>query len=154
MRCANIKELIMDYVDNELTGALQKEVRRHLDGCYQCRTLEIDLRNTAIEPLKKAQRAKAPQEVWDNIKAAIERTEERPRFVFQIRMPALAFATAAAVLLISLALVRGPFDGRYAINGYIEEQAEFLSYLIADNGAGYSDSAAIDFETTIEEFLL
>ena len=42
MNCAELEELICDYVDGTLTAALKADVERHLEGCPACAELARD----------------------------------------------------------------------------------------------------------------
>ena len=61
--------------------------------------------------------------------------------------PVLAFATATAIILLAVIVVRPFVAGRLAGN-YFVEQIDSISYL------GVDDTGYLDFGTSIEEYLM
>ncbi len=164
MICEEIRNLIGDYIDGELDGDRLREVKEHLGACAACKKFEETLRRAAIAPFKTAERLKAPDEIWFNVRSAIEARQTRrlhPSLLlnklvapFLIRRKsALALAAVAVVLLLAVFVLRGPFTTQNIVNSYLEEQAKFLSYLTAEDGSSsyFND---IDLGTTIEKYLL
>jgi len=164
MNCKEIKDLISIYIDGELNEALQKEVKQHLNTCDQCKQLEEALREIVIKPFKKAEKIKAPEAVWHQVKTTIE---EKPTKCFLhdvidkllssffIRKPAFAVVTIMVLIFMGAALIKWvPFDSQEAVNTYLEEQIQFLSYLESDERIDYSDMDDVELGTTIEEYLL
>jgi predicted anti-sigma-YlaC factor YlaD len=150
MDCKKIRDLIAtDYIDTELSVALQKEIRQHLDSCGACRQFEQALRKASVEPFKTAKEIKPPDFVWERIKEGIQVRERgslldylrgllsRPRPVFALGTALAAFITVAVVINISL-------GSRRQFNSYLQEQREFLSGLTADTG-DYPAGNQVDF---------
>ena len=154
MKCVRVKDLLAEYVDGELDRPLQEDVRQHLDACAKCRQAQEVLISAVIEPLEKAGKAKVPDEIWGRVRNRIEEQEEARPVFFRQRRPAAAIAAALAVILIAVIFTRPPSDGTDAIDAYMEEQLEFLSYLTDDTEAGYTGIETGDLGTTIEEYLL
>jgi predicted anti-sigma-YlaC factor YlaD len=162
MDCEKIKSLLTEYIDGELGNGPRGEIESHLQSCHNCRRLKEALTESSVEPLKMAQRVKAPEDLWQKIKGKIEETKEGPiaesvlerlRLALHVRRPAIALATAAVVLLIAIAIITSQMQRPGPIARYIEEQADFFIYLAGENGTGYTVDAA-DIGTDIEEYLL
>jgi len=162
MKCKRVQDMIKtDYIDGELDALLKSRIDEHLRICPECRRLEETLREGTIDPLKKAELMQPSEAVWDNIRAAIEeeRTRTFPaisisalRDLFIFRKPKLAIVTAFL-----LAVVITFFSVRYyvsqnALEGYLQEQVEFLDLL--GNGNGVFDLEDIDIGIPGEEYLL
>ena len=160
MNCERMKDLIGDYIDDELGEALREEVKKHLNACGKCRQMGEALRGLAIEPLKKAEKIKAPEEIWQRIRMRIEQEEvarllpdlaEKLRAFARLRKPTFAVATCITIILAALLITRLPLNGQKALNAYIEEQIEFFSYLADEEEPDYS---GMDLGTAVEEYLL
>lgn len=164
MNCKEIKDLISSYIDGDLNEELQKEVKHHLTTCNQCKQLEVSLSRLVIKPLKKAEKIKAPEAVWYQIKTVIEEKPKKgflPYVIdslfssFLARKPVFAVVTIMVLILIGVALIeRVPFNGKEAVNTYLEEQIQFISYLEGDERISYSDIDDVELGTTIEKYLL
>lgn len=72
MFCAEVKEFLLDYLDNELPLTLQQEVEQHLHSCLACRA-ELESHRTAGLLLQLRAVPEPPaeywQETWDKIRA-------------------------------------------------------------------------------------
>lgn len=164
MNCNKIKDLISSYIDGELSETLQKEVEQHLNTCNQCKQLEETLRRIVIEPFKKAEKTKAPEAVWHQIKTAIEEKPTKSFFPdvidrlsssFFARKPVLAVVTIMVLIFIGVALIKQvPFNSQEAVNTHLKEQMQFLSYLESDERISYSDMDNVELGTAIEKYLL
>ena len=165
MNCRRIKELIMtDYIDNEISEEVKKQIKRHLKDCSQCRQFEQTLRQAAVEPFRKAEEVQPPDSIWPQIKENITVQEkqaegffvglrDRLQLIFTARRPVFAVATIMAVILIAVIFRRLPFNSQNGVSGYIGEQIEFFSYLGADE-TGDFDTDYIDLDTAIEKYFL
>jgi len=163
MRCSKARQFLMEYIDGELCQTLQRRIAEHLRNCRGCAEAEKELRTTAIEPFRKAEKYTVPETVWQKIKERI--TVSQPR-IWPVRpvkeFPALLFRkpvlVATAVCLLFLAVSAGVhIRGQYVVRAYLQEQAEFLSYLAGENGQGYPEPDGLnglDLGTAIEKYLL
>ena len=157
MKCKRIQDLIMsDYIDGELKGHLLKKVQEHLLSCPECKQFEQSLQKEAIAPFKEADQIKPPESVWEEIRGTVLEEELQRKGVFatikngldyclHIPKPALAFATVAVLIVLTLVFARLPFGGR---NGYLAGDTDVFSYLDID------ESSYVDFDTTIEEYFM
>lgn len=160
MDCRRFRRLIMtDYIDDEASPSVRKELEQHISVCSRCRIFEQTLRESVVAPFQDVSRPKAPETTWQNIKISLERGQQRSigpsviddlRRIFQDLHPVYA-AAAYAVLLLAIFIVRLTFDDRRETNAYIGEQIEFLSSLQTD---GEADKEYADFDTAIERYLL
>lgn len=162
MRCKRAKKLLTEFIDGELNNALEARVKDHLRVCDGCREAEKALRSIAVEPLRNAEKTKAPEEIWHNIKNEItSRKEEGPVFdirevlsgLLSTRKPAWVLAAAAAII-IAIAVSRLGTYGQYAINSYLNEQVEFFASLDNETERDYPDAGYAGLGTAIEEYLL
>ena len=163
MNCKRIRELVMtDYIDGEMNAELKKEIEKHLDTCNQCRQFERALQEMAVEPFEKAREVRPPESVWRSIKETIEEKPSEGLFVglrnisdiiFGLRKPVVVAAIIAAIVVITTIFIKLPLNNQQVINGYLEEQIEFMSYLDADE-ANYSNGGQLDLGTAIEEYFL
>lgn len=163
MNCKQIQELILtDYSDDELSQALRKEVRAHVMACSECRQFEQRVQKTTIEPFSMTDKIAPPDYIWDRIKEKIAlENKQQPAMVFSglrnffhrifiIPRPVFAVATIMVVILITVVLMRSPYQRQDTVALHLEEQIEFLSSLDVDE---ISD-ASLGFGTAIEEYLL
>jgi anti-sigma factor RsiW len=156
MNCRKFRELIAsDYMDGQLDAAATKQVRSHLDACTECAAYEQLLRRHAVAPFKAVSPMQPPDSVWERIKENIEVVPARPgqgafaylkdllRPVFRMPEPVFAAGALAIFILTATLIVRWNQDQQ--INGYVQEQGEFLRGL--DTGGGSPGSLG----TTIEK---
>ena len=153
----------MDYVDGELDEAAQGRVKSHLNTCQQCKRLEEELRHLAIEPLNNAKKAEAPEKIWHNIRNSIEgqRVTSLSDLIggwlvsLRARTPVIAFATAAAVILMAVSIMRFSYIGKSEMGTYLKEGSDFMSSLAVNNDEeASSDIETANLNTTIEKYLL
>jgi anti-sigma factor RsiW len=77
LQCQEVVELVTDYLDGALPGALAKAVNRHLAGCKDCTGFVEQIRATialagALPP------EDVPQAVIDALTAAFEEYQSDP----------------------------------------------------------------------------
>jgi hypothetical protein len=81
MNCKKIQDIIItDYIDNELDGQRQKEIKEHLDNCVACRAFQEALVAMVREPLHNAETAVPPEALWIKIKNRLEQEEENGNY--------------------------------------------------------------------------
>ncbi len=165
MNCDEIRELLLtDYVDGELDAARKAEVRGHLQGCAACRRFERAVRETAIEPLKNAEKVQPPDAVWERIRQAVIAGKDRrakgaftvwrerleAAFPARARIPSLA---AAAVILLAVAFTGVSFNRQRIASRDLNKQWEVLTFLETDV-LEFSNGDDATLGTAVEEFLL
>ena len=162
MNCKKIRNLIItDYIDQEASESVRKEIFVHLKVCAGCRVFEQFLREQVSNPLRKAQAVRPPERIWQRIQEAIEEEEagqQSPSLlrrvsdflagsVFKPR-PVVVFSSALTVILITLLFIQGPFYRQWAAKSYLREQYDYmLSMSTPVNGELEKD---IGFGTAIE----
>jgi hypothetical protein len=110
MKCEDIRKQLDDFMDGELTTALEEEVRSHLASCRSCReeltTMEDLLHQLAALPVEE----EPARDLWSGVGPHLGE-QERGRKPSSFYLPMLA---AAAVLLLAFLIVPsllGPGDG-------------------------------------------
>jgi predicted anti-sigma-YlaC factor YlaD len=165
MKCKRVKDLIVDYIDGEISQTLHKDITTHLETCPSCRELEQSLRRLAIEPLRQAEKAGVPERIWLKIKQAIVNKKQRLlipdfinqlRYYFRIRRPVLVpvVSILVVILMISVLALRKNITTYNMLNAYLGEQAEFILQLAENGEESYFGIDEIDLGTSIEQFLL
>jgi hypothetical protein len=112
MNCAELEELICDYVDGTLSAARKAEVERHLEGCALCAEMARDAAS-AVAFMERASAVEPPPELITRIlfdapwtRKAPARTRSwlgnklgklvapvlQPRFVMGMAMTILSFS--------------------------------------------------------------
>jgi len=161
MKCKRARDLILsDYIDGELKGSLRIELEQHLAGCGDCRRFKEIAEKKAAAPFRSSKTIEPPESVWQYIKESIQEEGRISRYSPNRAMAFFAGRQALAGALIALMLigaifVKSHFYTRDDLNGYIEEQIEFLTLLEADDveytNGSYADS---DLVNAIDEYFL
>ena len=127
MNCETCQELIHDLVDGRITQNDESILNTHLNECLDCTSVRQDLATIVGFARTRRGEYEAPpneQALWLRIRNVIEaeqvgqtvvsQNERRPSFLGRLRghswelsLPQLTAATAAIVLLVSLATVVG-----------------------------------------------
>lgn len=109
MRCSKVESLMSQYVDGELSNAVEEKMRGHLCECADCAGGLEALRE--MLGLLESERHMAPPDLWPRIeRAASEQTEKAQQESEQVvpigRFDAgLAYgAVAAAICMIGLSI--------------------------------------------------
>ncbi|MFH0731676.1 MAG: zf-HC2 domain-containing protein [Candidatus Omnitrophota bacterium] len=155
MNCKEIQEIIItDYLDNEISEGLRKEITLHLSACSECKRFEEAMRKTAVEPLKQAEKKNAPKALWYNIKDKIE-SAPKPAF-FHMPRPAFAAAAILTVLIIAFSFIMRLSVRHDTAEVYLQEQAQFLVSLTSGNGNtnDYEEQDNENLSSAVEEYFL
>jgi anti-sigma factor RsiW len=111
MRCSRIQKYISEYIDGTLDAGREEYVRRHLEGCRDCREFLEDLRGIVGEA-RGLEKLAPPDSVWLSIRTHLlrERSRERTgeataRPVFSLAPSPLHFAVAAALCVVTVMAV-------------------------------------------------
>jgi len=101
MACKEIREMISAYVDEEASPEEAREVREHLGGCAQCRSVEAGMRALGVGVARTE--GNVPPEFRDRLFARMEKEDLLPKrrsiFVFSVRWAAVPLVAAAALAL-------------------------------------------------------
>ena len=119
MRCERVRELLSDYCEGSMPGALHAALEGHLGACSDCRQQATDLR-AVWNILDEAPVVSAPAGFRSSVLQRIEKQEEeaaaapwyrRIRFRVPDRRQILVWG-AAGLLLVALGSIAAP--GRYS----------------------------------------
>ena len=82
MNCADIEELLCDYVDGTLHGVRKSAVEQHLAGCAACREFAADA-SGAVEFMSRAADVDAPAELMTRLMFQLPavRQELKPNWI-------------------------------------------------------------------------
>jgi len=110
MECAEIKELLSEYLDDTLDSKTTVLVQEHVQACSGCKE-ELDSLRSLVGALGSLEPAKAPDDFLDRLHERIEQRSTFSKFVrklfvpMQIKIP-MQFAAVTAVALLVFAVVR------------------------------------------------
>jgi hypothetical protein len=97
---------LLRYIDGELPGRKSRQLERHLEACWQCRTALEELKKAVADCVKYRHAVQehypAPPEPWRDLGREFDRTDAeraRPSFTWWLRwaVPAVAMAALAVV---------------------------------------------------------
>jgi len=71
--CADLEEMVGDYLEGSLPGPRRRELERHLDECADCREFLADYRGT-VWVAKKALQCSSPADAPEALVQAILRS--------------------------------------------------------------------------------
>jgi len=154
MKCEEIKNFIIDYIDGEIDEAGYKNIKVHLDTCASCRRLEQSLRQAVIDPVKRAERVDLPEGMWQRISDRIQRPSFKWTDALRIKKPLLVPVAVALVLFVVAFFLKEPPITENMLNEYIGENLDFLSELVENGDESYYTVEDIDLGTAIEKYLL
>lgn len=128
MKCEDLNEAVVDFVDGRLAPAEQRNVERHLEGCDNCNALVTDLRTIRAAAFM-LDRREPNAEAWTRLQAAVA-AEPAPPKARLLAMPSLVRANwpvwlgAAAALVLATVIGLLPLMNREANpNGAATEAA-------------------------------
>lgn len=107
-----IERHLSAYLDQELPPDQEAAVRRHVEGCAECR-VELERLSRVKHLLSALPERTAPGDLWPSVRRALAAGAPRRSAWWTVwrERPAVAFAAAAAViLLLLLPLARGQID--------------------------------------------
>jgi anti-sigma factor RsiW len=106
--------LLLRYIDGELPGRKSRQVRRHLEACWQCRGSVEELQRTVADCVRYRKQVKAylpaPPQPWSDLSRGFARIDasfqSEPFWKRYLTFPVLRQAAAgAAVLALLFAIV-------------------------------------------------
>ena len=74
--CEKVRQLMSEYLDDELRGAVFEEVRLHLERCPDCE-LEVDTVKKTIRLYRAAPQAEVPVDIRIRLQDVIRRAREQ-----------------------------------------------------------------------------
>jgi Putative zinc-finger len=116
MTCAEVIDLIDDYVDGLLSGAELHEVELHVAGCPACREEEKALRALLARAAALPRERPPARDLWTGIAARLDEARREGatpwgRARGLLSRPLVLAAAATVVLALASVLVRRPSDG-------------------------------------------
>jgi hypothetical protein len=115
MRCRHAQRDISEFIDGALSADREASLKRHLQGCAECRAVLKDLQAIAGEA-KGLEKLLPPDRVWLKIRAglrdkraaaggrSLRPAAHRPAFSFSSPRFRLAFASSLGLLIIAAGL--------------------------------------------------
>jgi len=164
MKCREWQNLILtDYLDDQMSKEQAVQLEEHVSDCAECREFIAHARKSVIEPFECVEKAEPSEQVWQNIKEAINEGQEaedyvslwdRIREIIFIPKPAMAFATIVVVFL-AVTFTFDHYNQRFQTAKYamIKSQADDIDYVL-DELAIYSEENNFYELTGIEEYFL
>lgn len=75
MSCREIRDLLSDYVDGELSSAAERRVGEHVDGCQACRRTLTELSSLLDAAGALARDVEPERNLWSGIEQRIQQPE-------------------------------------------------------------------------------
>ena len=91
MNCSEIRHLLDDYLDDELSGVQQDAVERHVSDCPDCRRELDNLRSVVDRARDLSPELRPPHDLWPAIEARVRPAEDTGRG-WWLRLAAAAIA--------------------------------------------------------------
>lgn len=113
MDCREVKELLHEYIENNIDHDLKKDVKQHLSSCSACRAELASVRKYR-QTMDSLEQVKAPDDFLEQLHARIEKESGARRLIqklflpLNIKLPLEAAGVLAAAALIIL--VFNPFE--------------------------------------------
>jgi hypothetical protein len=149
MICGKVKTLLVDYAEGALSPRARRGVERHLSGCEACRS---ELAN--IRALRERISSLAPVErdegFWERFNARLSDrlASEQDAPAVLVWRPLMPLATAAAVLLLGLAVVLAVLE-----RGERAGEREPTRIASAVKGVSEAESETVGLEETVAELV-
>jgi hypothetical protein len=116
MNCNEIKNMFLDYLDNNLDKEAKLQIEKHLEHCKICsgELLQIRLLNERISNMKKFEN---PKYLFDTFMLKLEKEKNKlEKWSFGINSRSL-FRIAASILI----FITGLLSGVLVVTGYLEK---------------------------------
>lgn len=125
MTCAEVLDLVDDYVDGLLFGAELHEVELHIAGCAGCREEEKALRAFLARAATLPRERPPARDLWAGIAARLDEARSEAatpwgRARVFLSRPLVLAAAATVVLALASVLVRHPSDNGAGPSGLVE----------------------------------
>jgi len=147
--------LLLRYIDGELSGLKSRQVRRHLEACWQCRGSLEELQATVAECIRYRKQVReyipAPPQPWQDLSRGFARidasVESEPFWKRYLTFPVLRQAAAGAAVLVLLLAVIFEFQKAPTV-----QAAELLKRAVAAESVRPIALRSIRFRTGNAEF--
>jgi hypothetical protein len=89
MNCKDVKNLIEDFIENNINEEIKKEINHHMSQCMDCKN-EYNLAKSSIEALSNAKAIAPPEDMWKKVNKKILERQSKPSgfFIKPILLPA------------------------------------------------------------------
>jgi len=98
---------LLRYIDGELPGRKSRQLERHLEACWQCRTEVEELKKTVADCVRYRQTMQehlpTPPQPWRDLSREFDRMDveqTRPSFTWWLRWAVPVVATAALAVIV------------------------------------------------------
>jgi hypothetical protein len=108
MTCAEVRDLMDDYVDGDLDEAAFQEIELHLAGCAGCRAEERSLRALLAHAAALPAERMPARDLWPEIAARLEEARPARGRLWSVAGWGAGLAAAAGVVLALSATLGGP----------------------------------------------
>jgi len=99
MRCIEVKNSILDYIENEIDKIKKRNISKHLRKCKDCRTMLLHYKK--VLKLSKSIKVEKPDEkFWINFLPNVRYRLQKRKSILNILRPIVAFSTILVLLLI------------------------------------------------------
>ncbi len=161
MKCKKIRGLLLtDYLDGQMSQVRKADMEKHMAGCPACKKFSLDAEKIASGLFTNVEKSFPEDFIWHRIKEDIIRQgEKKPSFtdalVERLRgfrfipKPALAFATALILLILSGVATKLIVTSQAPMGKY----AEAFDYVTGTRGDVFGDNET-GLGTSIEEYFL
>jgi len=136
LRCADIRENLSAFLDDELDTQKRKQMELHISKCADCR-MEAERLREMIGIIGGTERPRIPAQLWEGTRRRIEAASQLPARTPVLRMPRWVFVPAAAVVFILLFYFVG---GQLFFYSYKTETIPITVYL-QEHALSYSEQA-------------
>ena len=162
MNCKECRNLLMEFIDNELSYDMYQAVTDHVQTCTVCSREEKE-QGRIVQTLRSAAKFNPPARVWSSIQGKIEKQKETTHsndFVVLIRaltspqrMKLVAMAASILLIVSVLITMHSVFVGK-EVNAYLEESAYFMAQLSYNEDENLFTIDDVKFGTMIEDCFL
>jgi predicted anti-sigma-YlaC factor YlaD len=96
--CDKVGDLIPEFLAGRVSEADDREIRRHLEGCAECRN-----RANAVSLLQQTPIPRPDPDRWDHfVTEVVEETEQRPRWA---PVPGVLWYVLGGLVVVAVAVV-------------------------------------------------
>ena len=133
MECRTCKDLLIAFLDGELSSRDRERISSHLENCTGCRN-ELESHQFTLDLADKLAPVHPDASLWNRIELRISPPMEEPgflpRLIGQLRanwIPAAAFGTLGAVFLLVLLSTPGhPLDDEF--HSFLQSREHLQEY--------------------------
>ena len=141
MKCKNIKNKFLLYIDQELPQLEMLEIGKHLKNCQSC-TEKLNTYSIIYRPSVEQRKIQAPNFLWEKIYLKISEPEKRLNPFTGLLQNLLRYAiTVVVIVIFGLAAMTGFFLGKQAVSMDAKMAATYSDLMIQNE---VTDETLID----------